>query len=130
MGIGSWANHIDWQTPAGQMLQKLAAALPAGRRFSITVFGSAPIQITVEPSLLSADVDVFCDQEDFEKLVANGGLDKGHSDFYIQVSRPKRMGHKRRVLPEMSPAFSSSNAGRNRDWSMTYTPNHRSRKVV
>src|SRR6185295_16850388 len=86
MVTGYWTTTVDWETPAGQALKKLAAVLPKGRRFAIAVFGSAPIQITVEPSLLSADVDLFSDQEDFETFVVKAGMDRSHSDFYIQVS--------------------------------------------
>jgi hypothetical protein len=85
MATDSWTNAVDLETPAGEALKKLAAVLPTERHFDITVFGSAPIQITVEPFLLSADVDLFCDQEDLEEYVVQAGLDKQHSDFYIQV---------------------------------------------
>lgn len=85
MVTGSWTTAIDWETPAGQALKKLAVVLPKDRRFTITVFGSAPIQITVEPSLLSADVDLFSDQEDLASFVVKAGMDRDHSDFYIQV---------------------------------------------
>ena len=86
MVTGSWTTAIDLETPAGQALKKLAAVLPKERPFTITVFGSAPIQITVESSLLSADVDLFSDQEDLESFVVKAGMDRDHSDFYIQVS--------------------------------------------
>ncbi len=64
---------------------KLAAALPQDRPFRITLFGPAPIQIMVDPDLLSADVDLFCDEEDLNEAVRRAGLDRAHSDFYIQV---------------------------------------------
>jgi hypothetical protein len=41
--------------------------------------------MTVEPSLLSADIDLFCDEEDLSEFVRQAGLDREHSDFYIQV---------------------------------------------
>ena len=85
MAIGSWTNTIDLSTPAGKALMKLAAALPRDRPFRITLFGSAPIQILVDPDLLSADVDLFCDEEDLNEAVRRAGLDREHSDFYIQV---------------------------------------------
>lgn len=67
------------------MLHKLAAILPADRPFTITVFGSAPLQITVERNLLSNDVDVFSDSEELEEHVRRAGLLQGQSDFFIQV---------------------------------------------
>jgi hypothetical protein len=80
-----WTETIDLTTPAGVALKKLAAALPRDRQFDITLFGSAPLQITVEPALLSGDVDLFCDAADLAPFVAQAGLDQAHSDFHIQV---------------------------------------------
>ena len=85
MAIDSWTDTIDLSTPAGNALKRLARVLPADRPFQITLFGSAPIQITVEPSLLSADVDLFCEDEDLNEFVCQAGLDREHSDFFIQV---------------------------------------------
>ena len=50
------------------------AILPKDRSFKITLFGSAPIQITVEPSLLSSDVDLFRPSFDEEQ-----GQDMGNN---------------------------------------------------
>src|SRR5436853_7917678 len=86
MAVASWTSVIDLQTPAGQLLHKLAAGLPQDRHFEITVFGSAPIQITVDPSLSSADVDVFSDFDELRQCVEKAGLDKDKVDFYVQVS--------------------------------------------
>ncbi|MBI2949877.1 MAG: hypothetical protein HYY23_19775 [Verrucomicrobia bacterium] len=85
MAIDYWTDQIDLSTPAGAALKKLAGVLPQDRSFRITLFGSAPIQITVEPSLLSADVDLFCDEEDLTEFVRKAGLDREHSDFHVQV---------------------------------------------
>jgi hypothetical protein len=43
-----WAVEIDWTTPAGQLLQKFVVALPKDRPFHITLYGSAPLQLTVD----------------------------------------------------------------------------------
>ena len=86
MAMDSWSDTVDWSTPAGVALKRLVAALPRERHFDITLFGSAPIQITVEPALLSADVDVFSNAEDLVEWVAKAGLAQEQSDFYIQVS--------------------------------------------
>ena len=64
MDLESWAGSIDLTTRAAHLLQKLAAALPQDREFSITVFESAPIQICVDSSLSSANVDVFSETEE------------------------------------------------------------------
>ena len=85
MAIDSWTSSIDWKTPAGLALQRLATAVPSDRRLTITVFGSAPLQLMLDPSLLSADVDVFCEEADLNALVRIAGLDRAHSDFHIQV---------------------------------------------
>jgi len=85
MATGSWTDTIDLGTPAGVALKKLAAVLPKDRSLRITLFGSAPIQITVDRDLLSGDVDLFCDEEDLNEFVREAGLDREHSDFYIQV---------------------------------------------
>ena len=68
------------------MLRRLASLLPQGREFTITVFGSAPLQIAVDPNLTSADVDVFSDYEELNDLVVRAGLGTNQADFYIQVS--------------------------------------------
>jgi len=40
----------------------------------------------VDPSLLSADIDVFSPTEEMVEFVRAAGLDRGHTDFYVQVS--------------------------------------------
>jgi len=85
MVIGSWTTEFNLDTPAGKALRRLVAALPKARPFRITLFGSAPIQITVEPELLSADVNLFSDEENLIEAVRRARLDRDQSDFYIQV---------------------------------------------
>ena len=85
MAIDYWTETVDWSTPAGIALKKLIAQLPRDREFLLTIFGSAPIQITIEPTLLSSDVDLFCDEEDLNQYVRQAGLAQGEKDFYIQV---------------------------------------------
>ena len=77
MDAASWTTDLDLGTPAGLMLQKLAAILPQERPFQITVFCSAPLQIGVERNLLSNDVDLFSDAEDLEDFVRAAGLLQG-----------------------------------------------------
>ena len=86
MELQSWAGSIDLSTRAAELLRKLAAALPREREFTITVFGSAPIQICVDSTLTSADVDVFSDFEHLREIADKAGLGQDHAAFYIQVS--------------------------------------------
>ncbi len=69
MDAAFWTQSIDLETPAGKLLKKLSEILPQDRFYQITIFGSAPIQITVDPHLLSADVDLFSASEDIEQWI-------------------------------------------------------------
>lgn len=80
-----WTGEIDWATPAGQLLQKFLASLPKNRPFHLTLYGSAALQLTVDRQLLSADVDLFSDNdEDLSELVQAAKLDKEHGGFYLE----------------------------------------------
>ncbi len=85
MVTASWTDTIDLETPAGRAILKLAETLPKDRSFEITLFESAPLQIMIEPLLLSGDVDLFCDAEDLEPFVREAGLHGDQSYFHIQV---------------------------------------------
>ena len=85
MDLDSWSGGVDLNTPAGKALATLVEFLSPERQYQITLFGSAPIQLAVDPSLLSGDVDLFSDHEDLEDAVSKAGLEQGKSDFYIQV---------------------------------------------
>lgn len=82
-----WSREIDWQTPAGTLLQKLIDAIPIGEAAHLTVYGSAPLQLTIDSTLLSGDVDIFSDDDDgdLESIVAAHRLGKEHGDFHIEV---------------------------------------------
>lgn len=82
----AWSTRFDFATPAGRVLQKLAAALPRDRKFRIIVFGSAPLQINIESRLLSGDVDVFSQEERLKEWVEQAGLGTPDVRPYIQVS--------------------------------------------
>lgn len=86
MGLESWAGSNDLNTPAGVLLRKLISLLPPDRPVTITVFGSAPLQIGVDSTLASADVDLFSDWEDLHDLVRRHHLGTGQAEFYVQVS--------------------------------------------
>ncbi|EEF57632.1 hypothetical protein [Pedosphaera parvula] len=80
-----WTGEIDWETPAGQLLKTFLATLPMNRRFHLTLYGSAPLQLTVDRQLMSGDVDLFSDDdEDLSSLVAAAKLDKSHGGFYLE----------------------------------------------
>lgn len=80
-----WAGEIDWATPAGQLLQKFLVALPKDRPFHFTLYGSAPLQLTVDRQLMSGDVDLFSDDdEDLSALIVAAKLDKTHGGFYLE----------------------------------------------
>src|SRR5579872_791263 len=85
------AENIAWDAPAGQFLDLLARSLPPEPRLELTVFGSAPLQLFLDKSFLSADIDVFPTEDAYTFLVdfvAARGLDKDKSAFYIQVCDP------------------------------------------
>ena len=80
-----WHGKIDWETPAGRLLLEFLATLPADRPFHFTLFGSAPLQLTIDRQLMSADVDLFSDdEEDLTALVAAAKLDRTRGGFYLE----------------------------------------------
>lgn len=80
-----WAGEIDWATPAGQLLQRFLASLPKDRPFHLTLYGSAPLQLTLDRHLMSGDVDLFSDDdEDLAVWVAAAGLDKTQGGFHLE----------------------------------------------
>jgi len=84
-----WQGDIDWSTPAGQLLDKFLATLPSERPFSIAIYGSALLQLTVDHQLLSADVDIFSDDdEDLSGWLAAAKVDKARGGFYIESGYP------------------------------------------
>jgi hypothetical protein len=87
----SQENKIDWTANAGKQLDALAQALPPLPKLDITVFGSAPLQLLIDPAFLSEDIDVYSPEEHWElleKFVSDHGWAKGQTDFYIQVCDP------------------------------------------
>ena len=81
-----WPADIDWSTPAGQLLKRFLATLPAERSFHLTVYGSAPLQLTVDRNLLSGDVDIFSDDdEDLSGLIAAQGFDQSHGGLHLEA---------------------------------------------
>ncbi len=75
------------ETPVGRLLKKLAIALPKSPTREIVVFGSAPLQLLVEPSFLSQDCDIIGDE--IVQAVAAGLQEPcGDRDLYFEVCDP------------------------------------------
>jgi len=83
---GAWQPEIRWDTPSGLALDALLASLPPDWAHTIVLFGSSPLQLAIEPSFASADVDLFCDEarEDIERALTSAHLHKGDGEFYVQ----------------------------------------------
>jgi hypothetical protein len=80
-----WKPDIRWDTPAGLLLDKLVAALPADRSWEIIVFGSSPLQLALDPKFLSGDVDIIGpDVDEISGFCRAAGLLKGQSDHYLE----------------------------------------------
>jgi len=80
-----WRGEINWDTPSGELLKRFMMALPKGRQFSLTLFGSAPLQLTVDRTLLSGDVDLFSNaDEDLASLIESLGFGKEEGGFYLE----------------------------------------------
>jgi hypothetical protein len=84
--VTSWTSFLDWETPAGRILRACFQKLPKDRPFTITVFGSAPLQMMLDPHLLSGDVDVFSSEDDLAQLISSAGFDQKQADLFIDVS--------------------------------------------
>jgi hypothetical protein len=82
----------DWNTPAGQALDSLSKAIRLkglSLKRPILVFGSAPLQIYLDPAFLSADMDVaLTDQrEEIQRLVDEIGLHKSRLPQTVFLGR-------------------------------------------
>lgn len=85
------ASNIAWQSPAGRRLEELARALPPKPRLDITVFGSASIQLFIDQTFLSADIDLFGSEKSYDFLlgfVDSQGWTIEKSAYYIQICDP------------------------------------------
>jgi hypothetical protein len=87
------AENIAWDTPAGARLDEFARRLPRPPRLEVTVFGSTPLQLLVERTLTSGDIDLFGDSDQVWDVLL--GFVEEHNwtpekspDFYIQVCDP------------------------------------------
>jgi hypothetical protein len=80
----------NWNTQAGRALKTLAEAIERKGfilKKPILVFGSAPLQICIDPTLLSGDVDISAEGQidEVKELVDAIGYGKGKAKFYIEV---------------------------------------------
>lgn len=78
-----WRPELDWNAPAGRVLDRLVNALPPDRSWEIIVFGSSPLQLGVDASFLSGDVDVIS-TDDITGFCDEHGLLKGQAPIYIE----------------------------------------------
>jgi len=78
-----WRPALNWDTPAGRVLDRLVEALPPDRPWKIIVFGSSPLQLALDPTFLSGDVDII-PPADVEDYCRQAGLLKGQAPIYIE----------------------------------------------
>ena len=83
----SWVGNIDWETPAGRTLRALIDALPPEREVHLSLFGSSPLQLAVESTFTSNDVDLFADEtyDHVAEVIERAGLGDRERDVYIQL---------------------------------------------
>jgi hypothetical protein len=84
----SWADKIEWQTEAGRTLQELIAALPKRREWALTLFGSSSLQLALDTSFTSADMDLFATDDTREEIAAiieRTGLSDRSRGVYVQL---------------------------------------------
>ncbi len=80
-----WTGGIDWDAPAGRLLRRFADRVPLGRHWDITIFGSAPLQLTVDRQLLSGDVDVFLDDgSDLAAVISESGMGRESGGLHLE----------------------------------------------
>jgi hypothetical protein len=80
----AWAPTLNWESAAGITLKKAINAFGGETPVTLTVFGSAPLQLGVNADLLSADVDIFEIPQAEEKL-RQAELLEGQAPIYIQI---------------------------------------------
>ena len=79
-----WRPELNWNTPAGRVLDRLVEALPATRAWELVVFGSSPLQLGLDPTFLSGDVDVI-PTEDISGFCRSAQLLEGQAEIYVEL---------------------------------------------
>ncbi len=79
----SWRPTVNWDTPAGRVIDRLVDALPPERTWKIILFGSSPLQLALDPTFLSADIDIIGSAE-VEEFCRRAGLLKGQTPLYVE----------------------------------------------
>lgn len=69
-----WAERIDWETTAGRTLRRLVSELPSTRVWRLTLVGSSPLQLGLESSFASMDVDLFTSDFGGEKAEVDAAI--------------------------------------------------------
>ena len=82
-----WRPALRWEAPAGQLLDRVVNALPADQTWEFIVFGSAPLQLGLDASFVSADVDIIAGtgSDETERQLDAARLLKGQQEFYVEV---------------------------------------------
>jgi len=78
-----WQPVINWDTPAGGVLDRLVEALPPDRSWKIIIFRSSPLQLGIDPTFLSGDVDVISSEE-LDEYCRRARLLKGQAPVYVE----------------------------------------------
>ena len=78
-----WRPVLNWDTPAGRVINRLVDALPPDRAWKIILFGSSPLQLALDPNFLSGDVDII-PPSDVETYCRQAGLLKGQTTIYVE----------------------------------------------
>jgi len=84
-----WKPELNWATPAGQLLKRFFTSLAGFPRndLLINVFGSAPLQMGIEESFLSNDVDIAVrveEQSRVEDIIRDSRLGRDQTEYFIQ----------------------------------------------
>ena len=79
-----WVPTLDWDSSSGRLLLKVVEVLKESAPVTISVFGSAPLQLGVDANLVSNDLDILNGPRFHEKLHQAGFL-IGQADPYVEV---------------------------------------------
>lgn len=82
--IDPWQGSIDWETSSGKFLQQVLFLLDQTQPRRILLFGSAPLQMAVDKTLFSNDIDML-ESPGVEEILSRHRLLKGQSEPYIEI---------------------------------------------